>query len=368
MTQRFNFDYETLNAVAGGKSAIDIPKLRIHTLEAASAFISSYGFDLEDPKDVERLWYFHRRSYVLLTEKLKFTDTDIPEKIRDQKNLQDIRNLLIYASLEGVSDKEVQRWACAFLRCMHVFVHSETDLFQSFSEEIQSQILAPVEKAIFHDGNDHKVYLKSQREGRDPIPLLGFEVKPFKTSASSAIKLLAKKDAIAMRIFDKLGIRFITNSVFDSFQVIRFLAEENIISFPHIMPDQSSNNIFPVELFYKTCLELSMEQKKFGDDELNEIFYQKLNEQGEDVQHLRKQNSFSGADYKFIKFIARKKINIHRPGQESFSFFYPFEVQIMDEVARQSILSGPSEHQAYKTRQIEAAKARLFSESLVNQL
>lgn len=362
MAKKFNFDFDSLNAVAGGKSAIDIPKLRIHTLDEATQFLNSYGYNFNNQKDIERLWYFHRRAYVLMIEKLKFLDAEIPEVIKERKQLQDIRNLLIYASKEGVGDKDVQRWACAFLRCMHVFVHSETDLFQSFSEEIQAQVISPIEKAIYHDGNQHRIYLKSEDEAVAMIPLLGFEVKPFKTSSSSVIKLLSKPDAIAMRIFDKLGFRFITNSIFDSFQVIRFLSDEHIISFPHIMPDQSSNNIYPVELFYNTCMEIAKEQSRFTDEEIEKKLIEKFNENKDQFQMLRKENQFSGADYRFIKFIARKKIHIQLEGGREFSFFYPFEVQIMDEASRKNILAGPSEHQSYKTRQIEAAKARLFQE------
>lgn len=58
---------------------------------------------------------------------------------------------------------------------------------------------------------------------------------------------------------------------------------------------------------------------------------------------LRKKNEQSGLDFKFIKFITRKLIRIkNRPDtsgvSQSFSFFYPFEVQIMDAASYDQIL------------------------------
>ncbi|MNK01206.1 hypothetical protein D3C87_190010 [compost metagenome] len=361
MPQRFIFDSSILSSVVGGSSAIDIPKLNIHTPEAAGAFLLSYGFDVSLDSDLEKLWYYHRRALVLMYEKLGFKEEEIPEEIRDRKLLTDIRRLLIYASSHNPDEAELQRWSCAVIRCMHVFVHAENDLFSSFSEEIQSQILSAFQDCIVNDGTSHRTFLKTPEADLDPIELLGFEVKPFKTSSSTVIKLLAKPDALAMKIFDKLGVRFVTKSLFDTFQVVRFLVKENVISFPHIMPDQSSNNLFPVDIFMEVCDELSQRLDTLDDKTIQEAFTQKLKDSGDKAKFLRKENFFSGEDYRFIKFISRKLIHIKpQGGKEDFSFFYPFEVQIMDESAHQKILSGPSEHQAYKERQRTAARLRLL--------
>ncbi|XGC82367.1 TIGR04552 family protein [Bdellovibrio bacteriovorus] len=363
MPQRFIFDSSILDSVVGGHSAIEIPKLNIHNIEAATSFLLSYGFDISRESDSEKLWYYHRRALVLMIEKLGFQESEIPELFLDRKNLSDIRKLLVYASSQDPQEQQLQRWACAILRCMHVFVHAENDLFSSFSEEIQSQILTPFQDCIWHDGTTHRTFLKSPAEQLPPIELLGFEVKPFKTSSSTVIKLLAKPDALAMKIFDKLGVRFITRNLFDTFQVVRFLIRENVISFPHIMPDQSSNNLYPVSLFMEVCDDLAHRLDTLDEKSIQAAFDLKMAEQGENVKFLRKENFFSGEDYRFIKFISRKLIHIKpHGGKEAFSFFYPFEVQIMDQSAHEKILSGPSEHQAYKERQRNAARKRLFPE------
>lgn len=366
MPKRFNFDLHTLNSLVGGRSAIDMPALNVQTFKEADAFLKGYGFDAEKTEDLERLWYFHRRALVLIQEKLGFSLEEIPEIIRERKMLEDPRKLLMFASSRDVQEKELQRWSCALLRCVHVFVHAENDLFSSFSEEIQKQILSPFQNCVYHDGTTGTTYLRRLEDSSEsePIALKGFETKPFKTSSSTVIKLLAKPDALAMSVFDKLGVRFVTNTMFDTFRVVRFLSEENLVSFPHIMPDQSSNNLYPVNLFLQGAVELAERGKNMSSEEVDEFFRQNLEKNRDQADFLRKENSFSGSDYRFIKFIARKLIRIEIPGQKvPFSFFYPYEVQIMDHDSHGRILSGPSEHQAYKERQRSAARKRLFPET-----
>lgn len=351
----FSFDPDILQSVAGGRSALEMRRLHILNLEAANAFLKSYGFDIHLEADRRTLWHHHRRALVLMTEKLVFKESEIPAEVRDPKVLEDIRLLLLYASRD--SSDPLQKWACAILRCMHVFVHTESDLFSFFSEEIQKQILSPFEKTISHA--EKGIALKGSVRTDNVIGLMDFQVKPFKTSSSTVIKLLARPDALAMRIYDKIGVRFVTKSLFDSFQVIRFLVRENLISFPHIMPDQSSNNLYPVELFLKVCDELEKIKLK-QDDEIESYFNSKLFKSGAD-KLFRKTNEQSAIDFKFIKFISRKLIRIHPQGaKEEFSFFYPFEVQVMDQKSFDKAVSGPTEHQAYKERQRLAARGRLF--------
>src|SRR5690606_19784628 len=121
------------------------------------------------------------------------------------KQLGDLRQLLVYASSLEADKAELRRWACAILRVMHVFLHAENDLFSVYSEEIQRQVLSPYEKAVFHDGNAGKVFLKVDDCKEEPIEIQTFELKPFKRSNSTVLKLLAKSDELAMRIFDKVG-------------------------------------------------------------------------------------------------------------------------------------------------------------------
>lgn len=367
MNHRFEFDATVMTSVAGGKSVIDLPRLAIQTEAQASAFIEGYGFRLDHPKDLNQLWYFYRRALVLIEERLGFQISELPEILRDRKNFDDPRKLLLWASSVDPAEKELQRWSCAILRAMHVFVHAENNLFASFSEEIQRQILTPFQERIFTEGTTGTTFLKATegntetQSGEDEIALVGFEIKPFKTSASTVIKLLAKPDAVAMNVLDKLGLRFVTRSVFDTFRVIRFLVSHNLLSFPHIMPDQSTNNLYPAEFFCDVVKQIGHERPNLSDEELEAELKKRLEEAGETVPWIKKQNSFSGVDYRFIKFIARKLVRVPvGDGKEDFTFFFPFEIQILDADSMERHEAGPSDHHSYKERQRLAARARLM--------
>ena len=357
------FDPNSISVVAGGASALDRRALNIHGLDEAESFLKTYGYQHSKPDDLERLWYFYRRALVLMAEKLRIDLSEMPPELQSKESLKDVRYLLIYASQS--KNSELQKWACAVLRCMHVFVHAETDLFSSFSEEIQKQILTPFENSIRFEG---KMLLRSfMKEGHPDVELLDFQTKPFKTSSSTVIKLLAKPDALAVKIFDKIGVRFVTKTVFDSFQVIRFLVEENLISFPQIIPDQSSNNMYPVQEFLQVVNRLEQKHKpdhRLSPERIDRLLQQKMTTNKNAFLGLfRKDNPYSSQDFRYIKFISRQLIKIESVGGgKPFSFFFPFEVQIMNESSFRKIQTGESEHSAYKNRQIEAAVKRLFPE------
>ncbi len=361
MPRRYYFDPDVLHSVAGGRSALDIQRLHIKTFDEAEAFIKVYGFDLNLIPDVEKLWYYYRRALVFLQEKLGYSLQDIPEIFHDRKHLKDLRLLLLWSSESQASSQ--QKWSCALLRVIHVFVHSENDLFSSFAHEIQQQILEPFQKFVVHDAKKG-IYLKGNLRDEE-IPLSKFEIKPFKTSSSTVVKLLAKPDALAMKVFDKVGVRLITHHVFDAFRVIRFLAEENIVSLPHIMPDQSSNNIFPVDLFLRALNDAKNLNENWNVEQIDDYLLKRFAATA-DKEMLRKENKFSADSYRFIKFIGRQLIRVHPENsrhKESFSFFYPFEVQILDMSSYEKNQKGASQHQAYKERQIEGARRRVFQDT-----
>jgi len=351
----FSFDPDILNTIAGGRSVLDMTRLQVKSLESANAFLKTYGFDVDQPEQLETLWQQHRRALVLMTEKLGFVDADIPLEVKDRKTLIDIRQLLLFAS--QLDQPELQKWSCAILRCMHVFIHAENDLFSFFAKEIQKQILNSFEPFIHNSGG--QVSLNGKVFPDEKIPLTHFQTKPFKNTSSAVIKLLARPDALAMRVFDKIGIRFVTHSIYDSFKVLRFLVQENMVSFPHIMPDQSSNNAYPVELFLKVCEKLE-KNKNLTSDQINQLFTEELESSG-DSALFRKSNNQTDLNFKFIKFISRQLIRIKNDQMENgFHFFYPFEIQIMDQSSFAVASEGPTEHNAYKNRQIQAASRRIM--------
>ncbi len=365
----FNFNRQMLECVVGGVSALDIARLNIQSADEARQFTLTYGYDLADPASAEQLWATHRRSVALIKDELLDDGEQIPERVADQRSLGELSNLLIIASSRRLEDRELQRWACAILRVMHVYVHLRNDLFSAFRDEIQLQILKPLQDSILHDVQSGTTILGAT--GPDGgIPLAKFEIKPFKATASSVIKLLARPERVALTLLDKLGVRFVTQSVFDSFRVIRFLVDQHIVSYPHIIPDQSSNTLYPLNLFMEVMEQLKARQTASGvepsSQEAQALLDKCIEEHRSRAEFRERHNEFSGPEHRFIKLINRKLITVAvgpLETQRAFRFFYPFEIQIMDTETYRSHLSGPTAHNEYKNRQRRKARERVLRDS-----
>jgi uncharacterized protein (TIGR04562 family) len=359
----FSFSRSTLDCVVGGRSALDLSRLEIFTKSEAREFVQTYGYDLDNPAERDELWATHRRALAMIREQLLDEGEEVPAEISDPTMLDDLSDLLLMASSREPGTAHLQKWACALLKVMHVYVHLRNDLFSAFRDEIQRQILKPLEAVI------------SVEEGRtfinasERFELGRFEVKPFKTTASSVIKLLARPERVALTLLDKLGVRFVTKNVFDSFRIVRFLIDSHIVSYPHIIPDQSSNTLYPLNLFVEAMDELEHSQAKEGsisDAVIEDWLKKSFEDHAARAEFKEKLNQFSGPDHRFIKFINRKLITVNvgsEQAQRSFRFFYPFEIQIMDEATWHKNLSGPTAHDQYKERQRKRARERAFGVS-----
>ncbi len=356
----FSFSRPTLDCVVGGRSALDLSRLEIFSREQAREFVQTYGYNLDDPNEVEDLWATHRRALAMIREQLLDEGEEIPAELYDPTKLDDITDLLIHASSRDPGTAHLQKWACALLKVMHVYVHLRNDLFSAFRDQIQQQILKPLEATIVSE--DGKTYVTASER----IEVERFEVKPFKTTASSVIKLLARPERVALTLLDKLGVRFVTKNIFDSFRVVRFLMDSHIVSFPHIIPDQSSNTLFPLNLFMEAMEEFEHSQAGVGaisDVVIEEWLKRSLEEHASRAEFKEKMNQFSGPEHRFIKFINRKLITVPvgtGSNERPFRFFYPFEIQIMDEETWQKNLTGPTAHDQYKSRQRRRARERVL--------
>jgi uncharacterized protein (TIGR04562 family) len=370
----FNFDKQALDCVVGGVSVLDIPQLHVHTPEEAQQFIAGYGYNIDEPEHLNELWSIHRRAVTLIKEQILDVGEQVPERLCDPAQLADLRELLIIASqrphardLEGC---ELQRWACAILRVMHVYVHMRHDLFGAFRDEIQAQILKPIQGAIHVDEASGRTVLGTGSSiasfGPEGVELEKFEIKPFKTTASAVVKLLARPERVALQLLDKLGVRIVTRTVYDSFRAIRFLVDSHLISFPHIIPDQSNNTLYPVNLFLEVMDEVKAREHKGlqpSQEEVEALLKARLESSQSRAEYFARANEFSGHDYRFIKFINRKLIivNIEANGaSRKFGFFYPYEIQIVDHETYQRNLAGPMAHEEYKSRQRRKARARVL--------
>lgn len=356
-TDNFQFDPGVLQTLVGGTPALEIQNLNIRSLDEAHHFVRAYGYDLTKEEDREHLWRCYRRAVNYIRSHLLREGENIPEILADPHQMKDLANLLIYASTREVRQNSLQHWACAILKVMHVLVHLENDLFSQFSSDIQEQILEPLKRQVYKDPIAGTWLGGPQDDGR--IQLEKFVIKSFKSSESSINKLLAKPSAVAFTILDKVGVRFVTRYLVDVFRVLRFLQEHHLISYPHVIANESNNTIYPLNVFLEVMDGFS-KGREYKLAEVDERLRERLRRVGQDARYLKKPNIFSSGDYRFLKFITRRLVHIDLPGVRKLSFFYPYEVQIMDIETYTENLNGPSSHDQYKLRQKQMARQRIL--------
>ncbi len=350
-----NLNPNILNIILGSKSIIDIPKLSIHSRDEAIQFIFTYGYDINNYKDAKILWEIHRKAIEILEEEILDLTEELPSKVRNREELKDITDLLLIASYADGS--LLQKYGCAILRVMHLIIHLENDLFTSFTDDIQYQILRPITEHIVYNERGAQFLGEAKK-----IELKEFLVKPFKQTKSGVIKLLAKDDVLAMTLLDRVGVRFITKSIHDIFRVIQYFIDYHLISFPQTIVGQSKNMICPIEIFFEAqeaFVGVKNEEEDF--ENFSKILHKKLEKWAVKGNKLETKNEFTAENFKFVKFISQRFLNIDRgPEKSSLKFFYPFEVQIMDEKTFKKNEETNASHYAYKERQRRAARRRVL--------
>ena len=352
------FDPISFQSMISGLSTLDIPRIHIQTLAEANEFIRSYGYDVNKEEELAKLWSYHQKAIHYIRSEVLKSGEEIPEVLSNPNILKDIGNLLIYASTQN---SKTQVWACGLLKVIHAFVHLENDLFAQYSNEIQEQILKPIQDHIHHDPIIGTIL--GPALGQNSIVLKKYEEKPFKTTHSSVTKLLAKPELVAFSLMDKMGVRLVTKRLIDVFRVLRYLVKQNIVNYAHNIPDQSINTVYPLNLFLEVMEGLTLDREDSA-EELDKILLEKLEKEKNRAVYKERQNVFTSRDYRFIKFITRRLVRIHLSQANgvprTLTFFYPYEVQIVDYDSYTQNMQGPGSHENYKKRQIRRARTRIF--------
>jgi uncharacterized protein (TIGR04562 family) len=357
MKLNMEFDPEVFQSLIGGRAVVETPRLGLKSKDEAYAYLKTYGYDMEVESDREKLWAIHSRAVIYIRTQLLKEGESIPEEIGDSKKLEDIANLLLYSSLRDSTPESLHRWSCALLRVMHVISQLHNDLFNYFSLEIQEEIFRPYRQVVQKDANGIRLALNAES---DTVPLQKFDIKPFKDSDSAITKLLAKPDEVAFGLLDKIGVRFVTPTLYDVFRVMRFLVINHVVSPANVIPNQSNNTLFPVNLFLDV-MEGLPRTAEMDPVEIDKLLSARLDKDMAKAKFLEKHNTFTSKDYRFIKFITRQLVRVTHPEtQKSFSFFYPYEVQILDYEHYLRSLSGPASHDEYKSRQRDRARERVL--------
>jgi uncharacterized protein (TIGR04562 family) len=378
------------DVLLGGESVVDARLLfdgEFSTPESIDHFLEAYGFDLNDPIEIAELQGHLAEAIRFIRQKFlqpgnpSGYESDIPKKILD---MRDVRELFALIGREDLQS-EMCAWACSVLKVMHVLSHLDRDVRVYYFGEIQTQILDRFYRVIHRDelGN-----LYMGRSATDPfrVDLVAFEVKPKKTRESLIVKLLQKAESVAEEVFDRIGIRLITKNRVDAVRAVHFLEANRIVVAANIKPSRSRNTLID-RFAFKDLLPQAREKQDWS--LLDAIPAPPLKDAD---------NRFSSQHYRSIQFTGRKLIKVRNPvvdqvreiralakqqgsidesGSSSallgaidrldtkqvprvVRFFFPFEVQIVDELSHQENEKGRSAHAEYKSAQMQVAMHRVL--------
>ncbi|MGK5088061.1 TIGR04552 family protein [Bdellovibrionota bacterium FG-2] len=396
---KYEFGAEVLDVLIGGQSMLDSKvQLALRSLDEVDGYIRSYGFQLDNPiEKAEIFGNFHEALNFIRRNFLQPDNPDglrleIPKKILE---LLDVRELLLMASLHQagqMSDTQglyLRNWACALLKVMHTIAHTDKDLRTSYFTDIQQQILDRFYR-VLHRDPENRLYLGERDDDPLRVDLVEFLPKPKKSRESTILKLLHKPENVAEDIFDRVGIRFITETKFGALRVVKYLRDKNIFMPPNIKPSRSRNTLVDLEFFKNKFSEVWPRAER---GELDEAALVSTLEAAVQYASIGLDNPHSSSHYRAMQFTCRQLIKLRNPLytdlkglktlvkskddvdseilkvvdkidlkylQREVRFFYPFEIQVMDRESAEENEKGRSSHSEYKKAQVQTALKRVM--------
>lgn len=365
--RKFSLNWGYLGAIASGRSAIDLGALALRNLHDAREFVREYGYDLEQPAAREIIRNCHREAVDFIVN--TFLHPGQEELIpRDVYAPNDPIQLLVYASHHAQQNTEQRMWSCAILKVMHAIFYIDNNLELRHFNTIRDQVFATLD-AVIHEDDEGHYYLS---DGEMCLPLHHLERKRNKGRNSILLKLLQKAAYLAQDIYDHLGVRLVFGTRFECLLALETLQRAHILSITNIEPNRTRNTLLDLEaakeifVKYRFMLERSHEYPA--------ELLQRLDAELEAVAkpQTRADNPHSGDDFSSIQVTVRKMIHLQAEqahpetaGQDyDVGFFFTYELQLMDKQSHQRSMTGPSSHEAYKRRQVETARLRVFGRAL----
>ncbi len=326
-----------LRTIIEDKSIIDSQGLDVHSIDAATLFLKSYGFDYDNPSERLEIAEIRANSVIFLEDVLLKDGQAIPLFVRNEL---DIRQLLIWASEKNGSEKT--QWSCALLRVMHTFAHCGSFFTEHFEDQIREQILERIQPHISSE-ND-KLFVGD-------IEIAHFESRPVKSKHSAVLKMLHKVENVSTEIFDWFGIRIVVHDRLDAIRILEYLARHNIVMAANIKASRTRNTLLDI-VQIKNLWSRIADWEKLAPD-ARKFDYPK-------PTGTRSGNPFSGTTFHAIQFTCRHRVRVNEPSGREIRFFFPYEVQILDQESFAKTRTGRDSHQKYKHRQLTAARRRVL--------
>lgn len=391
------FNWETLHVVCGGKSSLDAKNYLTEMWGADQVhdFLDGYGFDIKNPVEAAELFgNFHEalqfiKRYFLREGNPEGLELSVPHFIY---TITDISELFLIATGHSSQKHSMEDalWAGVILKVMHTILHADKDLRYRYYSVIQQQIFDRFYKFIVRDNENH---LMLTNESGFTIRLHDFQTKAKKTRESILIKLLHKQENVAEELFDRIGVRFITESKLDSLRVIKFLVSNYVVMINNIKPSRSQNTLVDMDLLKRRTFSLLKNTlRESWSEEQFRLELEKLVDTCAPVSQTPSgHNRHSSNEYRAIHFTGRQLIKYRNPFMGQFAevrkaaladpnnalgkqilaldtnpiardvrFFYPFEVQITDRDSHMKNTQGEASHEEYKKSQVKSAMKRIF--------
>jgi uncharacterized protein (TIGR04552 family) len=315
-------DRDSVRLMLRGESIIDWHRLNFHDHAEVDRFLRLNEFDPESDVEMERFEDLRSEAVDYLARAFAMA---IPDEIAADLPARD---LFLVASSSGPH----QKWACVVLKVMHIIHHingRQALLKVSVSDEI---IFREIELKVLQ-------VVEQLRAAGAPLTEFEWSRKP---RDSQITKLLAKKSTLAASIYDKLRFRLIVPHYTDITPMLATLARQ-LIPFNYVVPGESVNQL------------IDLQSLPSGDEhdgaEPTEVPF----------------NEFSGPEYRIINFVADLPLRLERlipkhdlPPDLSHVVFVLTEFQVCDKATAIRNESGASSHEAYKQRQHERVRMRLF--------
>lgn len=328
-------DLEAVRLILRGNSVIDWNRAVFPDLASVDAFLRLLRIDPDDPEDRRRMKYVHRSAITYLEEHLGLR---FPE---DLKQPDDVREIFLLASQTG-GFRRRQILACAILKLMHTIVHMEAAELRHQTALSEADLLGLAERHI----SEAAQHMRDQG-----FPIISFYGNR-KSRESTITKLLAKREATAATVFDKLRFRIVTEKREHIVPALAWLTR-HVFPFNYVIPGQSHNNLVDIHAEWSRppYKELADQLHGFTAEE-----HQPFN--AED-------NPFSGSSYRVVNFIVDYPVRIDHLGHARYGamlgriVFVETEFQLVDAETAIANESGENAHERYKERQRAMVASRL---------
>ena len=389
---RYDFSWETLRSFLDGVSPIDLDRLALQSRDEAYQFLVRYGYDLAVPSEHHDAWMVFREALEYLERFLCPAPTpqdygvSVPEELHQ---IGDLTEVLLLAS----HNSPLQPWACALLRVMHTISHATHAVRSPFYKEIQRQILERYRQHV-HQDSKGKLHLGT---GLLAVPLDDIQLREEKNRDSLILKLLHKPDNVAQGVYDRIGVKLVTPTKVDALLALKYIRRKHLAIFANVMPGRSRNTLIDLERFREVYESISKPGSK-GSFKSNWNALQHTSD-GYDSNENNHPNPHSSRAFRSIQFTCRQLIRVPNPQYSALAelrsqlseklpgeevnlllarleadhpepvlrFFFPYEVQILDQENHLRTQTGDSSHANYRLRQLRTARRRVLGGLLVEE-